>query len=172
MRWLQSISMVAAGILLAACGTSVSPEPVHVSAPWSHGRAPENTQSPIEKQLRTEFTRWQGTKHAMGGTGLSGVDCSGFVKTVYKNLFQIRLPRTTKDQVRTGVFVPRYALEPGDLVFFRPPSYPRHVGIYLSGNQFMHASKTRGVVVSEIDRYYWGRYYWTARRLPLVASSE
>jgi cell wall-associated NlpC family hydrolase len=56
-------------------------------------------------------------------------------------------------------------LEAGDLVFFRPPGNPRHVGIYLSNNEFMHASKTQGVTISRIDPLYWGKYYWTARRL-------
>jgi cell wall-associated NlpC family hydrolase len=56
-------------------------------------------------------------------------------------------------------------LRAGDLVFFKPPSAPRHVGIYLSGKQFVHASKSNGVTISEIDRVYWGKYYWTGRRI-------
>jgi cell wall-associated NlpC family hydrolase len=101
----------------------------------------------------------------MGGTDQRGVDCSGFVKAVYKNVFRVDLPRTTKGQLRQGTSVRRYELQAGDLVFFKPPNYPRHVGIYLSNNEFVHASKTKGVTISRIDPHYWGRYYWKARRV-------
>ena len=101
----------------------------------------------------------------MGGTDKNGVDCSGFVWAVYKNVFKLDLPRTTKAQQRQGLPINRYALKSGDLVFFRPPDYPRHVGIYLSKNEFVHASKSKGVTISQIDPRYWGKYYWTARRI-------
>ena len=52
----------------------------------------------IQKQLETEYQRWQGTRHRMGGSSRSGVDCSGFVKAVYKNIFMMDLPRTTQAQ--------------------------------------------------------------------------
>ena len=81
------------------------------------------------------------------------------------NVFNIDLPRTTRAQVGQGQPVPFGKLRAGDLVFFKPPSYPRHVGIYLGGSEFVHASKNKGVTVSKIDRYYWGKYYWTARRI-------
>jgi cell wall-associated NlpC family hydrolase len=119
----------------------------------------------VEKRLWTEYRAWEGTQHTMGGRGRAGVDCSAFVQSVYEKVFHIQLPRTTRDQVLTGTPVSRRELRPGDLVFFRPPTYPRHVGIYLNGDTFMHASKTKGVTVSKIDPHYWGRYYWTARRV-------
>jgi cell wall-associated NlpC family hydrolase len=101
----------------------------------------------------------------LGGTGQKGIDCSGFVRAVYRNAFNIELPRTTKAQVKEGVPVNRDQLQAGDLVFFKPPSYPRHVGIFLTGTAFVHASKRKGVIISQIDPYYWGKYYWTARRI-------
>jgi len=101
----------------------------------------------------------------MGGTGRKGLDCSGFVKVVYRNVFDIELPRTTKEQVKRGKPVRIQELQSGDLVFFRPPEYARHVGIYLSQSKFVHASKKKGVTESRIDPSYWGRYYWTARRI-------
>ena len=119
----------------------------------------------IEKLIYDEYMRWKGTQHRLGGTGRKGIDCSGFVRAVYKNVFTIDLPRTTKEQVKQGVPIKRDALQAGDLVFFKPPTYPRHVGIYLNGNEFVHASKNKGVIISRIDSYYWGEYYWTARRL-------
>ncbi len=121
--------------------------------------------SDIEKRLRQEYRRWLGTQHRLGGSGRGGIDCSGFVSAVYKDVFNIELPRTTRSQVRQGRVIPFENLRAGDLVFFKPPSYPRHVGIYLGGSEFVHASKKNGVTVSKIDKVYWGKYYWTARRV-------
>jgi cell wall-associated NlpC family hydrolase len=108
----------------------------------------------------------------LGGTGRGGIDCSGFVRAVYKNVFNIELPRTTKGQVKQGRPISRGELQAGDLVFFKPPTYPRHVGIFLNGNQFVHASKNKGVIISKIDGYYWGKYYWTARRILSKSESQ
>jgi len=104
-------------------------------------------------------------RHQLGGNGGRGIDCSGFVKVVYKDVFEIELPRTTRAQVRWGRPIPIEALQAGDLVFFQPPGYPRHVGIYLGGSEFVHASKSKGVTLSRIDETYWEKYYWTARRV-------
>jgi len=128
-------------------------------------REANRTPGQIQKQLEAEYQRWQGTRHRMGGSSPSGVDCSGFVKAVYKNIFKMDLPRTTKAQATLGRSVKKRDLQAGDLVFFKPPSYPRHVGIYLSNSEFVHASKTKGVTISRMDPYYWDKYYWTARRL-------
>ena len=119
----------------------------------------------IEKRLRGEYSKWQGTRHRMGGSGDGGIDCSGFVQEVYKDAFGIDLPRTTRAQSKLGQPVAFEEIRAGDLVFFKPPTYPRHVGIFLSGSEFVHASKASGVTVSEIDPYYWGKYFWTARRI-------
>jgi len=133
------------------------------------GRIGANARTPgeqlIERRIIEEYQRWKGARHKMGGTGRKGLDCSGFVKVVYWNAFDIELPRTTKAQVKRGKPVRINDLQSGDLVFFRPPQYGRHVGIYLSQSKFVHASKKKGVTVSRIDPSYWERYYWTARRI-------
>jgi lipoprotein Spr len=119
----------------------------------------------VEQRILEEYQRWKGTRHQLGGTGNEGIDCSGFVKAVCQDAFNINLPRTTIAQVRWGKLVSLGDLQPGDLVFFTPPNYPRHVGIFLNQSQFVHASKTKGVTISKIDYYYWRKYFWTARRI-------
>ena len=119
----------------------------------------------VEQRILEEYQRWKGTRHQLGGSGSDGIDCSGFVQAVYLYAFKINLPRTTVAQVRQGKPVALTSLQPGDLVFFTPPNYPRHVGIFLNHSQFVHASKTKGVTISKIDEYYWRKYYWTARRI-------
>lgn len=149
-------------------GCAATPQPAgepHPAVKHSQIAKGHAADSEIEKRLRREYRRWQGTRHRLGGSGRQGIDCSGFVKAVYKEVFNIDLARTTQLQVRQGQTVSYKNLCPGDLVFFRPPSYPRHVGIYLGGAEFVHASKNKGVTISKIDKVYWGNYYWTARRI-------
>ncbi|MEJ2099819.1 MAG: NlpC/P60 family protein [Desulfobacterales bacterium] len=131
----------------------------------SPGRQRSFPDTQIEKRLREESRRWQGTRHRMGGNNDSGIDCSGFVKAVYKDVFDLDLPRTTRAQARLGRPIAFKEIRAGDLVFFKPPTYPRHVGIFLGESEFVHASKARGVTVSRIDEYYWSKCYWTARRI-------
>ena len=87
----------------------------------------------------------------------------------------MELPRNTALQVQEGSPVSREDLAPGDLVFFRRGG-TRHVGIYLGDDEFIHASTSRGVTISNLDEDYYRRYYWTARRLldgtPRYASGE
>jgi cell wall-associated NlpC family hydrolase len=160
------LSLLTVSLLMVACATpsrqSSGTIPVVAHSQVAKG---EVADAEIEKRLRREYRRWQGTQHRLGGSGSGGIDCSGFVRAVYKDALNIDLPRTTRVQVRQGRAVPFEDLRVGDLVFFRPPTYPRHVGIYLGRSEFVHASKNRGVTVSKIDKYYWGKHYWTARRI-------
>ena len=89
---------------------------------------PESAASEIQKQLEAEYRRWRGTRHRLGGNSRSGIDCSGFVKAVYKNIFDMDLPRTTRAQAALGRPVKREHLQAGDLVFFTPPLLPSPCG--------------------------------------------
>jgi cell wall-associated NlpC family hydrolase len=104
----------------------------------------------------------------MGGNNRSGIDCSGFVRRIFKDLFNVRLPRSTALQVNTGCKVSKDQLKAGDLVFFHPPNKIRHVGIYLGRGEFAHASTSKGVTISRLNTTYWRKAYWTARRVPAI----
>lgn len=117
----------------------------------------------IRDALMAQHERWEGTPYRLGGTSSSGVDCSALVQNIYADQFNVNLPRTTRHQVNEGAAVTRASLSPGDLVFFRPPG-SRHVGIYVGENRFLHASTSRGVMISSLDNVYWKRYYWKSRR--------
>lgn len=119
----------------------------------------------LETQLRDVAHEWQGTPYVLGGTSKRGVDCSGFVQSVYSATFDIELPRTTSEQVRIGKSIDKTSLQPGDLVFFRPPGKYNHVGIYVGAGEFAHASTSSGVMVSHLDETYWSKAYWTSRKI-------
>lgn len=156
---------IAVLILIISCAHQQEPGNPWRSPNSTPRQNPDLTLSELQQQLEAEYQRWKGTRHRLGGSSRSGVDCSGFVQAVYKNIFEMDLPRTTQAQSKLGRSVKQNDLHAGDLVFFKPPSYPRHVGIYLSRSEFIHASKTKGVTVSRISPDYWGKYFWTARRL-------
>ncbi|MDQ7010987.1 MAG: NlpC/P60 family protein [Mariprofundaceae bacterium] len=121
--------------------------------------------SSVRQGLLAYYDTWKGVPHRMGGLSRRGIDCSGFVYRAYRDVFGITLPRSTQLQARTGDDVPLRRLSAGDLVFFRISRSTRHVGIYLGNARFMHASKSRGVMISSLDNPYWRAAYWRARRV-------
>lgn len=81
--------------------------------------------------------KYLGVPYVWGGTDpKTGLDCSGLVQRVYKDL-GIDVPRVTYDQVKAGTAVPNIAAaKPGDLLFMRNVE---HVGIYMGNGQYIHA---------------------------------
>lgn len=121
--------------------------------------------SQIRKSLHDYYTNWQGTPYRSGGMSQSGIDCSAFTYLAYRNLFTIDLPRTVSEQASKGKKIPRNALKPGDLVFFKTGFFQKHVGIYIEDLSFMHVSTIKGVMISRLDDDYWRNKYWKSKRL-------
>lgn len=108
-----------------------------------------------------------GTDYKWGGTTPSGFDCSGFTQYVFsKN--GISLQRTAASQSGQGTKVSKSALKPGDLVFFDTNGGKNnisHVGIYVGGGKFIHASTGHDrVMITDLNSgYYAGVYMWARR---------
>ncbi|WP_412070240.1 C40 family peptidase [Rubrivirga sp. IMCC43871] len=118
-----------------------------------------------DRMLRGAAPEWIGIPYRWGGTTRRGIDCSAFVQQFVRQTMAIELPRTTASQRYEGVEVSRADLQSGDLVFFRRRG-TRHVGVYLSDGDFVHASSSQGVTISNLDdSSYWNRYYWMSRRI-------
>ena len=97
----------------------------------------------------------------------SGFDCSGFVNYVY-DLYGYDLYRVAQDIYHNdGNYVAKADLQPGDLVFYGYSVYGiPHVGMYIGGGQFIHAStSTTGVIISELDSSYYTNRYVGAKRI-------
>ncbi|TKG10403.1 C40 family peptidase, partial [Vibrio lentus] len=75
------------------------------------------------------------------------------------------LPRTTKDQSQQGKEIAYEQAISGDLVFFKTSPKVRHVGVYLGNKQFLHASTSKGVIISRLDNPYWASKFWHFRRI-------
>jgi len=108
---------------------------------------------------------WKGTPYRLGGNTKRGIDCSAFVQVGYSSVYEKVLPRTTSEQVKLGRYVAVANAKEGDLIFFKTGYTTRHVGIYLGGAEFLHASTSRGVMISRLDNPYWSRKFWQIRRI-------
>ena len=105
-----------------------------------------------------------GVPYLFGGTSRSGFDCSGYTQYVFKGS-GISLPRTAAGQFGVGSSVNKDQLQAGDLVFFTTyESGASHVGIYIGGGSFVHASNS-GVRTSSLSESYYSSRYLGARRV-------
>jgi len=120
-----------------------------------------------ESRLITIIDSYLGIPYRYGGTNRKGLDCSGFVYLVFRELNRARMPRSTRRLKRVGRIVPRREAKPGDLVFFwtSVPGRVNHVGICVGNGRFVHASSSKGVTYSDLDSKYFRRHFVFVRRI-------
>lgn len=109
-----------------------------------------------------------GTPYKWGGnTPEGGFDCSGLVNYVYRDMLDMRLPRTTSELIKLqGPRIQPVQLAGGDLVFFGSGGQVSHVGIYVGEGRFVHAPSSGGTVrLDQLDDPWWRDHYSGARRL-------
>ena len=116
--------------------------------------------NPEERSLLVRVVKtFLGVPYKLGGSTLKGIDCSAFVRKIYE-IFNIELPRTTREQFSIGKKIGKEQLEEGDLVFFRRQGNSSHVGIYIGDNQFVHASSyNRQVKIDHLDAPYYSKRF-------------
>lgn len=122
----------------------------------------ENT---VVDQLGEAHLEWEGTPYILGGSGVGGIDCSAFTQVVFQDYFGLQLPRNTREQLQEGKGVRRNYILPGDLVFFKTGRRLLHVGIAMEDGDFVHASVSSGVMISNIKQEYWATRYLGTRRI-------
>ena len=118
-------------------------------------------------QLKNYAREFIGVPYRYGGVTREGMDCSGLVVRVYKDVYGFTLPHSTALLYKRGKWVSVRALRTGDLVFFRTEnrSKPSHVGIYLDTGSFIHASSSRGVIVSKLTESYYKKRLMGIKRV-------
>ncbi len=109
-----------------------------------------------------------GVNYKFGGnTPEAGLDCSGFVRLVMKDVLGYLLPRRSEEIGFASKEIQTQDLKPGDLVFFNTVKKTfSHVGIYIGNNQFIHAPSTgSSIKIDTLDKNYWTARFNGARRL-------
>ena len=148
--------------LLSLFGCATSPSSPQLTKQEITTQHPQLSQS---DNYQDYFQEWQGVPYKYGGVNKDGVDCSAFTQDALNNLHQRSLPRTTQYQVVTGVKIPLAKAKKGDLIFFKTSVKVRHVGVYIGDREFMHASTSKGVIISSLDNPYWKKAFWQVRRV-------
>lgn len=112
--------------------------------------------------------KYLGYKYVYGGESPSrGFDCSGYTKYIF-SLYGVSLSHSATAQSKVGSYVAKSDLQLGDLVIFNDDANYEigHVGIYIGGNNFIHASNpSDGVKITSLSTSYYSARYVTARRV-------
>ncbi|WP_299529497.1 C40 family peptidase [Ulvibacterium sp.] len=171
-------------ILVASCGvvkkkTTYAKTPkVTVEASENLSVSEENTEKNIEKSvlskadeiINTALT-FSGVRYKYGGTTRKGMDCSGLLYVTFGE-HNIKLPRTSYHMAEEGKRIRIEHVTKGDLLFFRTLRRGKrinHVGLVVSVEdddiKFIHASSSRGVIVSSLREGYWNYAFIKATRI-------
>lgn len=157
-------------VVLSSCRSSktVLYNPVEVEQLSRALRIPINNDDP-NIPLYAEASLWLGVPYRYGGNTKAGSDCSGFVWQVYRRVYGKHLERSSDDQAKKDVHkVGKGGLKPGDLVFFKTSRKSKkidHVGIFLKDGYFVHASTSKGVIVSSLEEDYYKRTWQKGGRV-------
>jgi len=158
-------------------GDAVTPpiDPPPVPAPVANPLPLLRTPAAVRRHLRAKreaptlgermvdyAKRFVGVPYSWGGSSpRGGFDCSGFVRYVYAH-FGISLAHSSFSDFWRGRHVGRWAMKPGDLVFFDDAG---HVGIYVGHDRFIHAPHTGTVVRIETMAGWYSSRFDGARRV-------
>ena len=124
----------------------------------------KKTPKPITKadKIVANALEYKGVRYKFGGTTNRGMDCSGVVYVAFGNE-NVQLPRISRDMAKRGDKIALSKVKKGDLLFFKTSKNRRgninHVGLvvsHLKGQiKFLHATTSRGVIVSALSEKYW-----------------
>jgi hypothetical protein len=95
---------------------------------------------------------------------LSGIDCSGLVKTLFSK-FNIDLPRSSKEQFNRAKRVNRDELEIGDLVFFSSGDSTDPWASTSVTTNFCMLPVSKQVIVSDLSKLWYTVPHLGARRV-------
>ncbi len=139
-----------------------TPKPTEAPQP-TEAPKPTETPQPTEATNTSGLTSAQkskmvslaksavGVKYVFSGSSMSGFDCSGFTRWIYKEVCGITLPHKAATQYSSsGIKVKSSDIQIGDIICFdwsSPKGVCDHVGLYIGDGQYIHASSSNGRVI-------------------------
>ncbi len=161
------IALAGLALCLSSCRTS-APRLDYKALAQASVRLGMDIELADNHKLYINAAEWIGTPYRAGGDSKHGTDCSGLVAQLYRKTYRIRLSRSTDRQLKESNRIARRNLREGDLVFFTSRASRKkvaHVGIYLKDGKFVHASTSRGVIVSSLKERYYTQYWLCGGRV-------
>jgi hypothetical protein len=133
---------------------------------YAAARIQQSGRGDLRSELVKTAKRFLGTPYRWGGTTVGdGFDCSGLTMVSYR-LNGLNLPRVSRNQYKTGKWVSKAMLRPGDLVFFATKGGTRitHVGMYVGDGKFIHAPRTgKNVQIEKLSNSFFAKTYMGGR---------
>jgi cell wall-associated NlpC family hydrolase len=125
------------------------------------------TESDIKNETLYKFiNEWYGVSYKYGGKDKKGIDCSGLTAVLYLNVYKKNISPSTKSLVDEVKKIEESDLKEGDLIFFNTNGKSiSHVGVYLQNHKFVHASSSKGVMVSDLNEPYFKKTYVSCGRV-------
>lgn len=174
MRFRLAAAALSAMLFLVSCAPSTRYSGQVTKPATSEEEQPEEVILPPpatlsrvdEAKMNRVIANYMSVPYRSGGTGQHGLDCSGFTYVAYRDYDGTRLPLTVRTLFRLENRVEYNDMAYGDLVFFKIDKRKvSHVGVYLGEGKFVHASRSRGVVIDDLTDQYWADRYAGARRV-------
>ncbi len=120
-------------------------------------------------EIVAKAKEYLGVPYVWGGSSPSGFDCSGFVQYVMRACgYTVGRGSDAQYFDGEGTYVSKDELVPGDMVFFAgtyATSGTSHVGIYIGDGNFIHASSSGSVKITDLYSSYYVEHYYGARRV-------
>lgn len=102
---------------------------------------------------------YMGVPYVWAGSTPEGFDCSGFIYYAYNKAGKQMGRYSSEGYYNRSFYVNEP--QPGDLVFFEN-TYKKgisHMGIYIGNNEFIHASTSGGVMISNLSESYYAKHF-------------
>lgn len=146
--------------------------PIAFTSCKSTSGATATSSARLAEKIINSATENIGVPYKAAGTTKAGFDCSGLVFTTF-NQFDIKLPRSSSEQAKVGIDLGKNIskAQKGDLIFFKTNNRSKinHVGIIVEAKddelQFIHASTSRGVIISSTKEAYYERAFSQVNRI-------
>jgi len=157
-------------LFITSCGSSTKVTSTKTKKTRSHSSSQNQEVTIADKIVWTAVT-YKDTPYKYGGLTRKGMDCSGLIYTSFKQR-NINLPRSSRLMYTKGSPISLKQVKRGDLLFFktsRKSGSVNHVGLVTSVKKgdirFIHATSSKGVLVSSLYEKYWKRAFIKAKRV-------
>ena len=168
MRFVAFYPVLISIVALSACGVKKSANTHNTaSVTKKYAKIIGIDEKNISNQnLYLFIDEWYGTPYQYGGKSKRGVDCSGFISILYKQVFKKNVNGSASSIYDQCEKIQKNNLREGDLVFFKIDSKEiSHVGIYLQNNKFVHATTKARVMIDDLNEDYYREYFVGAGRI-------